>query len=321
MAEPAVDGRRAEKDARGLIVEIYQTLGRGKTDSLFSLLAERLVVFGPRRIDASVSRSDALVALGTVVDRKAKHHAALRSGGLTVVASPGGHSAWVFDVVTLAGRPLAVTAVLANTDEIWAVAAAAIAAMPSARQLKAEADRDAIVPPGGAAAGKLDPRVAAVVEQFRKGLTDQRVWGDDLAGRDAAVVVGPAAGQIARGRPAIERLWKARLAAGVREATSGEVTAAITDDGQLVWLSVPVTRVADDAEPMPLRIFAIYARAGASWQLTALHEAVALDEPGSGAPFKKILPPAAPPEPKVEPPAPKPVAAPVKKPSGKRGKR
>ena len=54
---------------------------------------------------------------------------------------------------------------------------------------------------------------------------------------------------------------------------------------------MPVTRVADDEDPTPLPIFAIYAR-----DLTALHEAIAIEEPGAGAPFKKILPPP-PPEP------------------------
>jgi ketosteroid isomerase-like protein len=334
VAEPAVDGQRAERDARGLVLEIYQTIGRGKTDSLFSLLSAPLVVFGPRRIDAAVTRSDALVALGKVldsrgtspagsaaegrrgsIDRKAKTHAQLRSGGLSVVASRGGHSAWAFDVVSVAGQALAVTAVLANTDDIWAVAAAAVAALPSSRQAKAESARDAIVPPGGAAAGKADVRAAAAVERFRLGLAAPQQWGDDLASAGDAIAIGPVAGQIARGKPAIEKLWKARMKSNVREATNGDVTSAITADGQLVWLSVPVTRVADDEDPTPLRIFAIYARDGVGWKLTALHEAMAIDEPGAGAPFKKILPPPPPPEPKAAPEPAKPdatVAKPTK---------
>ena len=122
-----------------MVTEIYQTIGRGKTDSLFSLLTASLVVFGPRRMDAAASRADALVALGKILDPKAKKHAQLRSGGLAVVASEGGHSAWAFDVVHVDGQPLAVTAVLSNTDDLWAVTAAAIAATPTGRQARSEA--------------------------------------------------------------------------------------------------------------------------------------------------------------------------------------
>ncbi len=300
VVEPAVDGRRATQDARGLVLEIYQTLGRSKTDSLFSLLDEALVVFGPRLGDALATRSDALVALGQVLDAKAKKHPQLRSRGLAIAASPGGHSAWASDVVTINGQALAVTAVLANTDDIWAVTAAAISVMPSAKQAKAESARDAIVPPGGATAGKLGAGAEAAVERFRKGLADPQQWGDDLASHNDAIVVGPVAGQVTRGKSAIERLWKARIKANLRAATSGDVTSAITPDGQLVWLSVPVTRVGDDEDATPLRIFSIYAKDGAGWKMAALHEALAIDEPGAGAPFKKILPPPPPPEPKVE---------------------
>ncbi|HSR96993.1 MAG TPA: nuclear transport factor 2 family protein [Kofleriaceae bacterium] len=299
---PAVDARKAESDAKGLVVEIYDTVSRGKTDSLFSLLSERLVVFGPRATDATTTRSDALVALGKVVDPKAKRHAAVHSGGFDVVTSPGGHSAWMSDVLSIGGDRFAVTAVLTNSDELWAVSAAALAEMPSGRQIKAEAARDAIVPPGAAAAGKLDPRAADAVERFKKGLLDQQVWGDDLAARGDAVVIGPTAGDVSRGKAAIQRAWKARLRSKVREATSGETTAAMTPDGQLVWISAPVTRVADDEDPMPLRIFAIYEKDAAGWKMIALHEALAFGDAGAGAAFKKVLPPAPPPPepPKVE---------------------
>lgn len=299
---PAVDARKAENDAKSLVVEIYDTVSRGKTDSLFSLLSERLVVFGPRAADAMMTRSDALVALGKVVDPKAKRHAAVHSGGLDVITSPGGHSAWMFDVVSAGVDRLAVIAVLTNSDELWAVSAAALAETPSGRQVKAEAARDAIVPPGAAAAGKLDPRAADAVERFKKGLLDQQAWGDDLAARSDAVVIGPTAGDVSRGKAAIQRAWKARLRSKVREAISGETTAAMTPDGQLVWISAPVTRVADDEDPMPLRIFAIYEKDAAGWRMIALHEALAFSDAGAGAPFKKVLPPAPPPPepPKVE---------------------
>lgn len=310
---PAVDGRKAERDAKGLVAEIYETIDHGKTDSMFSLLTDSLVVFGPRRTDAMQSRADALVALGKVIDSKApkpdskapkgKKHQSLRSGGLEVVTSEGGHSAWAFDVIQVDGQPLAVMAILSNTDDLWAVTAAAIAATPTGKQVKAEAAKDAIVPPGATAAAKIGPGTDAAIEKFKKGLVDQEEWGDDLEFRTDAIVVGPTAGEVARGKVAIKRQWKARMKSNVREATSGEIAAAMTADGQLVWLSVPVTRVADGEEPMPLRVFAVYEKDGAGWKMIALHEALAIDEPGSGAAWKKILPPApAPSPPPAEPP-------------------
>jgi len=317
---PAVDERKAERDAKGLVVEIYDTIGRGKTDSLFSLLSERLVVFGPRQTDAMATRADALVALGKFVDPRAKKHTALHSGGLDVVTSPGGHSAWAFDVVSLGGQRLAVTAVLSNSDDIWAVSAAALAETPTGKQVKVEAARDAIVPPGAAGAVAVDPSAAAAVERFKKGLIDQQLWGDDLTSRSDAIVAGPTAGDVSRGKQAITRLWKARMRSKVREAISGETTAAMTADAQLVWISAPVTRVADDEDPMPLRIFAVYEKDGAGWKMIALHEALAFGEPGAGAPFKKILPPAPPPPepPKVEPTDKKPDATAQKKTKAKK---
>lgn len=257
-----------------------------------------------------LTRSDALVTLGKLIEPtqgskapKATRPARLRSGGLAVVASEGGHSAWAFDVITIDGQLLAATAVLSNTDDLWSVTAASLAAMPTGKQVKAEAARDAIVPPGATAAARIAPGASAAVDRFKQGLVEQQAWGDDLASRSDAIAAGPTAGDVARGKAAIKRRWKARLASNVREAASGELSAAITADGQLVWISVPVTRVADGEEPMPLRVFTVYEKAGAGWKMIALHEAIAFDEPGSGAAWKKIVPPApqAPEPAKLEP--------------------
>jgi ketosteroid isomerase-like protein len=270
---------------------------------VFSLLSDPLIVFGPRRTDAMTTRADALLALGKIVDPRARKHAPLRSGGLSIVVSQGGHSAWAFDLVNFDGRLIAATAVLTSTGDLWSVTAAALGAVPTTRQVKAESARDAIVPPGAAATTKVAPAAAAVVEQWKRGLLDPHAWGDDLTSRSDAVFAGPAAGQIARGKQAIKQLWKARVKANVREAVTGEASAQVTADGQLAWLSAPVTRVADGDDPLPLRVFAIYERDGAAWKMIALHEALAIDEPGSGAGFKKVVPPAppAPEAPKAQP--------------------
>ncbi|MBS1122798.1 MAG: SnoaL-like domain [Deltaproteobacteria bacterium] len=296
--QDAVDEKQAEKDARGLVTEVYATLGRGTKDSLFSLLDASLVVFGPRKSDALGSRTETLVALGTVINPKDK--LAVRSSSLEVVASPGGRSAWAFDLVTIAGEPHAMLAILINTDDMWQVEAAVIAQTPSRGTVRSELARDAIVPPGASAKAKLDSTAKGAVDRFHKGLLDQDVWGADLGSRSDALYVGPSIGEVTRGKKELKKLWKKRSEAKLREAESGDLVAGATPDGQLAWVSAPVTRVDDDApEPLPLRAFAVFERAGDGWKLIALHESLAIDEPGAGAPFRKLAPPKEP-EKKIE---------------------
>jgi hypothetical protein len=42
---------------------------------------------------------------------------------------------------------------------------------------------------------------------------------------------------------------------------------------------------------LPLRLFGIFERSKSGWTLVALQEALALDEPGVGANFRKVTPP------------------------------
>jgi ketosteroid isomerase-like protein len=298
---PEVDAKTAEKDAKGLVTEIYETISRGKSDNLFTLLNPALIVFGPRKADALGTRSDALVALSKVVDPKAKTHAQLRSGSLDVVASPGGHSAWVFDTINVDSHELAVMAVLQNDDDIWLVSAAALARTPAMKDVRAELKKVAVVPPGAMAPAKVDPRAKGAVDKFQKGLLDQNVWGDDIGSRTEGIVIGPAVGDVTRGKKDVKKLFKKRTAANVREAVSGEISAAVTPDGELAWVTAPVTQAADDEEPLPLRVFAVFEKDGDNWKMIALHESLAIDGPGAGEKFVKILPPAPrPPEPPPE---------------------
>ncbi len=303
---PAVDERTAEKDARGTVTEIYGALNRGKPDNLFSSLDEQLVVFGPRRADASTTRTDALVALGKVVDAKAAEHVQLRSAQLGVVAAPGGHAAWAMDVLTVEGLPMAVLAILSSEDDFFRVTAASLALMPSAKQVRSEQARFALVPPAAEAAGGVAPGARGAVERFQKGLATPSVWGDDLGSRADAVMIGPAAGQVTRGKKAIKKLWQRRGDAQTRAALAGDITAGITVDGQLAWVTAPVTRVEGDDPPLPLRVFAVFERAGSAWRMIALQEVVAVADPGAGAPFVKLAP--AP----LAAPAPAPAAKPTK---------
>lgn len=294
---PAVDEKTAEKDAEGLVTEIYDTINRGKPDNLFSLLSDPLIIFGPRKADGTVTRSEALVALGKVVDSKTKP---LHSGSLTVIASSGGHSAWAFDVVNVEGQPMAMMAVLTNDNDLWAVSAAALAHTPTMKEIRAELKKIAVVPPGAMSTAKVDDRAEGAVERFKKGLLDQQSWGDDLSSRTEALVIGPANGDITKGKKEIKRLWKKRMEAETRAATSGEIAAATTPDGQLAWVTAPVTRVEKDEDPLPLRVFAVFEKDGDGWKMIALAESLAVDEPGAGTSFLKFMPP----EPKAAEPPP-----------------
>lgn len=302
-AQPAVDERKAEKDAKGLVTEIRQTIGRANTDGLMALLAEPLVVFGPRRTDASQTRSDALVALRGTFDAMGKDaKPSVQSGALSVVASPGGLSAWAMDVVDVEGQPMSALMVLSNDDDFWVVVAAALARTPSMKEVRAELKKDAIVPPGMPGIAKVTDRAEDAVDRFKSGLADPTAWADDLAKRSDAVVIGPSDGDVTRGKKEVAKLWKKRAKVNVRHATAGEITAATTRDGQLAWVTVPVVRFADDDEPLPLRLFAVFEKNEGAWSMIALQESLALDEPGVGANFKKVTPPAV----KAEEPPPKP---------------
>ena len=288
---PAIDGTKAESDAKGLVTEIYESIGHGDIDGLMTLLAPPLVVFGPRRPDAMTTRTDAVVALKQMVDPKAKKKPSVRSSALAVVPSPGGRSAWAFDLVTVGAQTVAITAVLTNADDIWLVSAASLGEQQAAKAVRAAQKQDAVVPPGMAGAAKADGAVRGAVDKFTRGLADQRAWGDDLQKRSDAIVVGPALGELARGKQEIKKLWKRRARAKVQEVLAGEVAAATTADGQLAWVSASIVRFSDDDEPLPLRAFAVFEKHGGDFTLIALHESISIDAPGAGTALKKTQPP------------------------------
>ncbi|MEO6776664.1 MAG: nuclear transport factor 2 family protein [Kofleriaceae bacterium] len=295
-----VDEGTAEKDAKGLLAEIYSTIEHADTDGLMSLFAEPLVVYGPRKGDAHMTRADALVALKAFVDPK-KKKPVLHSDQLTIVASPGGHSAWAFDVVEVGGRPLAMTAVLSNAGDVWQLRAATLGVTPTMKTVRSELKKDAVVPTGMAGVAKIDPAAQAAVDKLEKGLTAQAVWGDDLRSRSDAVVIGPGNGDITRGKSEIKKLFAKRTDAHVRATAAGQVSAATTQDGELAWVTLPVVQFEDDTEPLPLRVFAVFEKDGADWRMIALQESLAVDEPGQGAQFKAVVAPPLPKQPEAAP--------------------
>jgi hypothetical protein len=299
-AEP-VSERKAEKDAKGLVTEIYATIGHANTDGLMALVADPVYVLGPRKKDALATRADALVSLKEILEAEKSKKFPVHSGNLSVVASPGGLSAWAVDTIEVEGSPMAVTVVLSNADDFWVVSAASVAITPSMRSVRSELKKDAVVPPAMEAPGKVPDAAEGAADRFKKGFSDPTRWGEDLIKRGDSVVLGPSAEeQPTRGKAAIAKLWRKRNKVNVRYASAGDTTAGATADGQLAWVSTPVVRFEDDEDqPLPMRLFGVYEKADNEWRLIALQEALAIDEPGQGASFKKISAPG-----KVEEPAP-----------------
>jgi ketosteroid isomerase-like protein len=270
-----------------------------------ALLAEPLVVFGPRKADTLATRSDALVALRSTFDKLGKDKKPeLKTDQLEVVPSPGGLSAWAIDVIDVEGEPMAATMVLSNADDFWVVVATSVAHTPPMKSVRAHLRKDAVVPPGMKGIAKVSDSAEGAVDRFKKGLGDISIWGDDLAKRSDSVVIGPAAGDVTKGKKEIASLWKKREKANVRHATAGDITAATTPDGQLAWVTAAVVQFADDDDPLPLRLFGVFEKQDGEWKMVALQESLALDQPGEGASFKKISAPAV----KAEEPPPKPQA-------------
>src|ERR1043165_2869375 len=177
-AEP-VSERKAEKDAKGLVTEIYATIGRANTDGLMALVADPVYVLGPRKKDALATRADALVSLKEILEAEKAKKFPVHSGNLSVVASPGGLSAWVVDTIEVEGSPMAVTAVLTNADDFWVVSAASVAVTPSMKSVRSELKKDAVVPPAMELPGKVPDAAEGAAEKFKKGFAHPVRWGED----------------------------------------------------------------------------------------------------------------------------------------------
>ena len=285
--QDAVDERKAEKDAKGLVTEIYQSVGHANTDGLMALLADPLIVFGPRQADAMGTRADALVTLQRVrsIAKDEDKKPALHSGSLEVVASPGGLSAWAVDAIDVDGQPMAVTAVLSNADDFWVVVAAALAETPSMKSVRAELKKDAVVPPGmhGHREGRpTAPRARSTVQARPR--RSRSVWGDDLGKRSDAIVIGPAAGDVTRGKKTSRSCGRSATKVNTRYAVGrrghrgrSRPTASSRGSARRSCSSPTMT------SPLPLRLFSVFEKTDDDWKMIALQESLAVDEPGAGA--------------------------------------
>lgn len=286
--QEAIDPEVATKGATDLVQELYEDVGHGNTDSLQSLLDPKLMVLGPRRGDAVANRSDAILALSKWADAKRKLKPTLKSGALGVYPSSGGHSAWGCDTLEANDHHWAVMVVMSGNNELWSLDGVMLGETPAEPDLKAALKKEAAVPPAAGVTIKADPEIAPIVERFTKGLGDPQAFAADMASSDDAIVIGPAKGEIAKGKAAVAAYWKKRKSS--RAAVAGEISGAATKDGMLAWVSAPIMRAEEGEDALPLRAFAVFRRSGDAWKLIGLQEAVALDAPGAGAPFKKFAP-------------------------------
>jgi len=207
---PAVDERKAEKDAKGLLTEIYQSIGHGDTDGLMSLLAEPLVVFGPRKNDALGTRADALVALKEKVESEieTKARAAIeRAHGRRIARRSLRVGGRRDDDQRRATRDHVRAVEHRRSVERQRRDARTYAADETGPR-RAQARRGRA--DGMAGVAKLDPGARGAADKLSKGLNEQKIWFDDLATRSDSVVIGPALGDITRGKKDIKKMWEHR---------------------------------------------------------------------------------------------------------------
>ena len=108
---------QAERETKLVLVEALRSVRSGDSDDVLSLATESLLVLGPRPADAYGSRTDAVLALRELIDARRKPR--LSGPGATVLAAPGGRSAYAVERLQLGRRPLWATALLDGHDGIW----------------------------------------------------------------------------------------------------------------------------------------------------------------------------------------------------------
>jgi hypothetical protein len=266
--EAAVDRGDAAKAARGLLTEIYGDLRRGDVGGVQSLIAPDVFAVGPGAGDVYMAREDAVVAVAEVMRSGDRHKVVSRA--LKVSATPDGHSAWASDSLDVDGVPLALTAVLVESDGLWTVVAVHVGRTgeaPAAGKKRAPL-------PGGVAAG-----AAEAVKLYRAGVAAPERFVDQLAGTPDVLVMGAGAKDVTRGVKPVKKLWKKRLAAKPALGLDGEPHAQVTPDGALVWVFANLDIGTEGGVKEPYRSLAIYQResegAKKTWKLVAMHDSVA----------------------------------------------
>jgi ketosteroid isomerase-like protein len=270
-----VDSDEAAGEARDVIGEVHAAIKRGTPEGLLPILAEDLFVAAP---DGTIfpERSAAVVALTDLFGGK-KHK--LKSRGLKVVSGPGGHAAWATEEVDVDGVTYVVTAVLEDVDDIWVVSAVHLA-RPVADKKVEQAVEAGKMPSPPELTGGVEPEAKPVVDLFLAATEAEEVRAEQmaqLADRKDVMLLGSAPKESTRGAKKIKKLWNKALKKKPTLEPQGEVRAAATGDGALVWLIVNVDLGSKGAPPIPHRAFYVYERAEEAeggWALVAAHEAV-----------------------------------------------
>jgi hypothetical protein len=270
-AEAALDVGDAAKAARGVLTEIYGDLRRGDVGGVQGLIAPDVFAVGPGASDVYLAREDAVVAVAAVMRTGDRHKVVSRA--LKVSATPGGHSAWASDSLEVDGVPLALTAVLVESDGLWSVVAVHVGHTgegPAGVQKRAAL-------PGGVAAG-----AAEAVKLYRAGIAAPERFVEQLASGPDVLVMGPGAREVARGVKPIKKLWKKRLAAPPKLSLDGEPHAQVTPDGALAWVFANLDVAAAGGAKEPYRSLVLYEREGDAkganakpWKLVSMHDSIA----------------------------------------------
>jgi hypothetical protein len=282
-AEAAVDMGDAAKAARGVLTEIYGDLRRGDVGGVSGLIAPDVFAVGPGASDVFVAREDAVFAVAAVMRSGDRHK--LVSRALKVSATPGGHSAWASDSLEVDGVPLALTAVLVESDGLWVVVAVHVGRTgeaPGAGKKRAPL-------PGGVAAG-----AAEAVKLYRAGIAAPEKFVDQLSSGPDVLMLGNGAKEVTRGAKPVRKLWKKRLATPPRLSLDGEPHAQVTPDGALAWVFANLDIAAEGGAKEAYRTLVLYQRedapivasgakgakaaSGASakaWKLVSMHDSIA----------------------------------------------
>ncbi len=265
--ETEVDAKDASKAARGLIQEIYGDLRRGDVSGVQSLVSPDVFVVGPGAPDVFSTRSDAVVALGSVLRSGDRHR--ITSRALKVSAAPGGHSAWASDALDVDGVTYSLTSVLVESDGLWNVVAVHVGRTLSGQQLDARPPARADLP-GGVGKGAGEP-----LKLYRAGVAAPERFVEQLGGGPDVLVLGAGARDVVRGAKLVKKLWKKRLAAQPKMILDGDPRADVTPDGSLAWVFANVDVRVQGGAAEPYRSLVIYEREDGGWKLIAMHDSVA----------------------------------------------
>lgn len=276
---PSVDAEEAEQQARDVIGEVHASIKRGSPEGMLPVVAEDVFVVGPGAGDVFVDRSAAIVALTDLLGNQREQKHKLRSRRLTVVAAPGGRSAWATEELELNGTTYAVTAVLADRDDLWVVEAVHVARPLAGKKIEKAAEAGTLPRPASPPAG-TDPDAEDVIDLLAEVATSVEPRAELMAqlasGKDV-VLVGPAPKDVTRGANKIKKRWNKSLKKKPRLAIVGQPRAGATPDGALVWILASADLSEKGGPATPHRLFYVYQRdddAEAGWSLVAAHEAV-----------------------------------------------